>query len=162
RPRSTRYPPSPSSRTLLGLHRFPRAFELRLRHATDALALRGEVVLHAGESAPELLDRALQRLLGIDGSKARDVYEGKEYVAELVLQPVAIVGLQGRCGFATFFLDFAPSRARIGPIEIHTGRLRRHPLRAEQRWQCARHAVDDGATPPSLLRLALLDGFPLR
>src|SRR5215813_10817476 len=108
------------------------------------------------------LFRALQRLLGIDGSKARDVYEGKEYVAELVLQPVAIVGLQGRCGFATFFLDFAPSRARIGPIEIHTGRLRRHPLRAEQRWQCARHAVDDGATPPSLLRLALLDGFPLR
>ena len=100
-------------------------------------------------------------MLGVDRRKPRHVHHGEEHVAELFLYPRAIAGGEGGGGLATFLFDLAPGGARIRPVEVHAGGLRRDALGAYQRRQRARHPVDDRARTAGLARLALLDRLPL-
>ncbi len=114
-----------------------------------------------GEAALELVERPAQRVLRGDAGEAGVVDEREEHVAELVLAL-----LRRRAAFdeaaqlGDLFLDLLPRAGRLGKVEPDAGGFLLDALRAEQRRQLTRHAVERGAarlsTPGALLLLDLL------
>src|SRR3989475_9133822 len=142
----------------MGLDALPRPLQLVLREGAERLALYAEVRLHLGEAPPELLDRVLQGLLGVDRGEPRRVHEGEQHIAQLLPHALDLTRRERRGGLADLFFHLYPRRPGVRPVEVHARRLGLDALSAQQRGQRPRDAVDRGAWAARPGGFALLAG----
>ena len=76
--------------------------------------------LHRREAADEFSIRPLQRLLGIDLDLARDVGDGEEQVADLLLDHSVIAAIDGGAQLGDFLFHLVEYVRGAPPVESDT------------------------------------------
>ena len=120
-----------------------------------------DAAFHFMEPPGEFPNSGLERAFRIDLPKPAQIHQGKEQVAQLVMDVFGIPGGQRLLNFAKFLFNFADHVGDIGPVEPHARCTCLDRFGTAQGWQLTRNPVRDGAWRFFTGALFSIDGLPV-
>jgi competence protein ComEC len=129
------------SSVLLGLRLLPERLQLVQRHLLQGALAAAGCGLHPLEATLELVVGPAQRRLGLVSQETRQVGQGEEDVAELVLGFPRAWAMRGHRGaqFGHLFVDLVQHLVGRRPVEADRGGARAELVGAQQGGEHARH-----------------------